>query len=117
MHRRHFLAGCTAALAAPALTRSAQATDEEFDAIFPAAGQDMEFSEDFHNRVGSEQAARILAPIWTRPILKRDVHGIHGTLYYGYADRRLYLPATKREVDWDDLTINSAQRSLFASKR
>jgi hypothetical protein len=94
-----------------------QATDEEFDAIFPAAGQDMEFSEDFHNRIGSERAASILEPIWKRPVLKRDAHGIHGTLYFGYADRRQYLPATKREVDWDQLAINSAQRYLFARKR
>lgn len=94
-----------------------QATDEEFDAIFPAAGQDIEFGEDFHDRIGSEHAANILAPIWERPILKRDARGIHDALYYNYADRRQYLPATKREVDRDDLTINSAQRILFASKR
>lgn len=94
-----------------------QATDEEFDAIFPAEGQDMEISEDFHDRVGLEKAKLVLEPIWERPILKRDANGIHGTLYYGYEDRRKYLPHTKREVDWDDLSINAAQRVLFASKR
>lgn len=94
-----------------------QATDEEFAAIFPADGQDMEVSEDFYERVGQEQAWRVLEPIWERPILKRDAQGIHGTLYYNYEDRRRWLPATKREVDWDDDSINFAQRRLFGSKR
>jgi hypothetical protein len=94
-----------------------QATEEEFAAIFPAEGQDMELIEDFLERVGEEQARSVLQPIWERPILKRDAHGIHGTLYYQYADRRGYLPATRREVDWDDSSINFAQRRLFASKR
>jgi hypothetical protein len=91
-----------------------QATEDEFAAIFPADGQDIELIEDFIERCGKKQAGRILGPIWERPILKRDAQGIHGTLYYEYAHRRQYLPATKREVDWDDDAINSAQRLLFA---
>jgi hypothetical protein len=94
-----------------------QATEDEFAAIFPANGQDMEFVEDFIERFGEELAVRILGPIWERPILKRDAQGIHGTLYYEYAARRQYLPATKREMDWDDQAVNPAQRKLFASKR
>jgi hypothetical protein len=69
----------------------------------------MELIEDFVERVGEEQAGRILRPIWERPILKRDAQGIHGTLYYEYADRRQYLPTTKREVDWDDSSIADAR--------
>ena len=94
-----------------------QATDDEFSAIFPADGQDIEISEDFHDRVGLERAAAILRPIWNRPILKRDAQGIHGTLYYGYINRRHHLPDTKREVDWDERAINNAQRALFAKGR
>jgi hypothetical protein len=94
-----------------------QATKEEFAAIFPGEGQDMELIEDFIERVGEEETLRVLLPVWERPILKRDVQGIHGTLYYEYADRKRYLPASKREVDWDDSSINFAQRRLFASKR
>src|SRR4051794_40073728 len=37
-----------------------------------------------------------------RPILKRDAQGVHGTLYFEYADRRQSLPESKREVDWPD---------------
>ena len=94
-----------------------QATEEEFAAIFPGEGQDMELVEDFIERAGQERAGRILQAIWERPILKRDAQGIHGTLYYEYADRRRYLPASKREIDWDDSSINAAQRRLFAGKR
>jgi len=94
-----------------------QATDEEFAAIFPGEGQDMELVEDFTERVGTDEALRILLPVWERPVLKRDAHGIHGTLYYEYSDRRHYLPVYKREVDWNESYINSAQRRLFASKR
>ena len=95
-----------------------QATEEEFAAIFPGDGQDMEIIEDFVARVGGDaQTGHFLAPIWERPILKRDAHGIHGTLYYDYEERQRFLPASKREVDWDDLSINYAQRELFASKR
>jgi hypothetical protein len=93
-----------------------QATEEEFRAIFPSEGQDIELWEDFIGRCG-EQSERILGPIWERPILKRDAQGIHGTLYCEYEDRRHHLPATKREVDWNESAINSAQRRLFASKR
>jgi len=94
-----------------------QATDEEFAAIFPGEDQDMELVEDFTERVGTDEALRILLPVWERPVLKRDAHGIHGTLYYEYSDRRHYLPVSKREVDWNESYINSAQRRLFASKR
>lgn len=94
-----------------------QATDAEFAAIFSGAGQDIELVEDFTERVGEEQALRILSPVWERPILTREAQGIHGTLYYEYADRKRYLPASKREVDWPDSYVNLAQRKLFASKR
>jgi hypothetical protein len=95
-----------------------QATEEEFAAIFPDDGQDMEFIEDFVARYGGDdQAGIVLSPVWERPILKRDANGIHGTLYYEYQDRRHHLPATKREIDWKDSAINAAQRRLFKSMR
>ena len=93
-----------------------QATDDEFSAIFPN-GQDIELSEDLHERVGEERALAILSPIWQRPILKRDANGVHGTLYYNWAAKRRYLPASKREVDWDESAINDAQRRLFRQAR
>jgi hypothetical protein len=93
-----------------------QATPAEFDAMFPD-GRDMELAEDLVARLGRDEAARLLARLWDRPILKRDAMGIHGTLFYGNEDRRQHLPRTKREVDWDASAINPAQRALFARHR
>ncbi|MCJ2184975.1 hypothetical protein MTR62_20130 [Novosphingobium sp. 1949] len=93
-----------------------QATDEEFDAIFPQ-GRDIELVEDLLDRLGDEAAGLVLAPMWSRPILKRDVVGIHGTLFYDNVDRRTHIPQSKREVDWDSGAINQAQRDLFARHR
>jgi hypothetical protein len=94
-----------------------QATEMEFSVIFPNFDQDIELIEDFIERCGLEKAAQVLEPIWNRPILKRDAHGIHGTLFYEYASRRQWLPASKREIDWNEQAINAAQRKLYRSKR
>lgn len=93
-----------------------QATDEEFAAIFPD-DQDMALIEDVVTRLGESEAGNILSRIWERPILKRDAQGIHGTLFYDWDDRREILPVTRREVDWDERSINAAQRRLFQAAR
>ncbi|MBC8133865.1 MAG: hypothetical protein H7X95_12850 [Deltaproteobacteria bacterium] len=91
-----------------------QATDEEFATIFPG-GRDMELIEDLIERLGDDEAGWVLAPIWNRPILKHEAVGLHGTLFYDNAMRS--IPATKREVDWEDNAINPAQRGLFSRQR
>jgi hypothetical protein len=91
-----------------------QATDDEFYQIFPPGDHDMEISEDFVQRVGEAHANLVLNAIWQRPILKRDVNGIHGTLYFNYQSRRQHMPTSKREVDLNESSINAAQRMLFA---
>lgn len=93
-----------------------QATGEEFTAIFPD-GRDIELVEDLIERIGEEAAGLVLGALWRRPILKRDALGIHGTLFYDNAERRNHIPHSKREVDWDDRSVNQAQRDLFARHR
>jgi hypothetical protein len=93
-----------------------QATEEEFSAIFPG-DRDLELVEDFIARLGEARAHEVLSPMWERPVLKREAQGIHGTLFYEWADRREHLPASKREVDWDERSINAAQRELFRRHR
>lgn len=93
-----------------------QVSDEDFKVIFPEA-RDMEFFEDFIQRVGERQAALILDRLWGRPVLKRDAQGIHGTLFEQWNDRKEYFPSTLREVDWDESAINEDQRRLFRSHR
>lgn len=90
-----------------------QATEEEFAAIFPA-GRDVELVEDLIERLGKKAAGSVLAQLWSRPVLKRDALGIHGTLFYDNQHRRPHMPLSKREVDWDDGSVNQAQRDLFA---
>jgi hypothetical protein len=91
-----------------------RATDEEFDYIFPAPGQDIELVEDFFARHTEKNATEILSNLWLRPVHKSKASGIDGTLYYGYADKRHHLPASKREIDRAASDINQAQRELYA---
>lgn len=93
-----------------------QATDDEFGAIF-VGNSDMAIIEDVFARLGNAEAGRVISPLWDRPILKSEAQGIHGTLFYGYDDRREIFPRSMREVDWDELSINQAQRELFRAKR
>ena len=93
-----------------------QATDEEFAAIFPG-DRDIEIADELVERLGGAEAERLLSPLWKRPILKRDAHGIHGTLFYDAEERREFLPKSKREVDWDERYVNEAQRALFRQHR
>jgi hypothetical protein len=94
-----------------------QATDEEFETIFPQSGQDLEIVEDYVSRLGEDEAGNILSRIWERPVHKRDAHGIHGTLYYNYKERAKHLPESKREIDRAAGQINSAERALYARLR
>jgi hypothetical protein len=73
------------------------ATDEEFEAIFPA-GADIEFIEDFVERVGDQTVTRITLELWKRSIAKKDVRGIHGALFYELAHKKRYYP-TKKESE------------------
>lgn len=93
-----------------------QATDDEFGAIF-VGNKDMAIIEEVFARLGDAEAGRVISPLWDRPILKSEAQGIHGTLFYDYDDRREIFPLSMREVDWDELSINQAQRELFRAKR
>jgi len=87
-----------------------QLTDAEFALAFPGAGQDIQFAEDL-----TKVAARAVAAAWERPIPKAEAMGLHGTLFYGFANRRDSFPVSKRERDWDERALNEAQRRMYAS--
>ncbi|HVJ53282.1 MAG TPA: hypothetical protein VM689_12520 [Aliidongia sp.] len=76
-----------------------RAMPQEFTALFPMPGQDIELAEDVFDRLGIAQSVPLLTPIWTRPIAKADVLGIHGTLFFDFQHRRVHIPASKRERD------------------
>ena len=93
-----------------------QSTEDEFAVVFPD-GREMEIAVDLVERLGEDEAGRVLSAIWDRPILKRDAMGVHGTLFYDADDRREFLPPSRREVDWDERFVNEAQRALFRQHR
>jgi len=74
------------------------ATEEDFVAIFPASGQDVEFIEDFIERIGESAAEKICNRLWTARLDKKTAAGIHGTLFYGLESKRKFYP-TKRESE------------------
>ena len=90
-----------------------QMTAEEFRQVFPAPGQDLEFAEDLFDRLGDEAAEALLGSVWARPVRKADIVGLHGTLYYGFADRRHHYPESKCEQDFDASALNEHQRRLY----
>jgi hypothetical protein len=94
-----------------------QASDEEFEAIFPVSGQDIEVTDDYVSRVGEDAANRTLSKVWERPIHKRDVQGIHGTLFFDYKERSRHLPESKREIDRSASQVNEAEPVLYAKMR
>lgn len=89
-----------------------QATDEEFALLFPAPGQEIQFAEDLGQLPAQEQIDAAANRIWERPIRKRDIHGIHGTLFYDL-DRYKSIYREKREDGIDPRAVNAAQRRLF----
>ncbi|WP_428391352.1 hypothetical protein [Lichenicoccus sp.] len=89
-----------------------QAEDDEFALLFPEQGQDIQFAEDISDLRHAEEAVGALSRLWTRPIRKRDVQGIHGTLFCGLQRYRHTYP-TKREDEVDPSAISPAQRALF----
>jgi hypothetical protein len=68
-------------------------TDEEFTMVFPD-GQDIEFIEDLTKRIPDEFAG-ILQRFWRRPVDKKTVNGIHGTLFFKWETKKDYYPTKK----------------------
>lgn len=89
-----------------------QATDEEFALLFPESQQDIQYVEDLSHLPEQVEITAALNRIWERPIRKRDVHGIHGTLFY-QLERYKGWYHEKREDAVDPSAINQAQRRLF----
>jgi hypothetical protein len=67
------------------------ATDEEFAMIFPV-GQDVAFINEVLERGPRKALDDAFDRIWTRRILKCDVVGIHGLLFYELDFKKKYYP-------------------------
>lgn len=72
--------------------------ETDFNLIFPGEGQDIEFIEDFTSRVGENVAADTLNRLWQYRENKKNIHGIHGTLFFEMDLKKPFYP-TKREAE------------------
>lgn len=72
--------------------------DDEFNILFPAPGQDIEFIEDAIDRVGDEELGAVMRNVWKRRVKKADINGIHGTVFYELLWKKKYYP-NKRDDD------------------
>lgn len=70
--------------------------DESFLEIFPNE-QDVEFVDDFIERVGSVLSQKILNELWEGRQDKKQILGIHGTLYYEMDFKKKYYPSKKED--------------------
>jgi hypothetical protein len=89
-----------------------QATDEEFELLFPEPRRDIQYAEDLGDLPRQDKIAAALQRIWDRPIRKQDIQGIHGTLLY-QLQRYKKTYHEKREDAVERSAINAAQRRLF----
>jgi hypothetical protein len=89
-----------------------RATDAEFALLFPEPGQEIQFADDLLKLSRRKKIRNALDALWERPIRKRDVQGIHGTLFYKLEHHKQFY-RQKREDGVLAYCVNVAQRRLF----
>jgi len=72
------------------------ATNEEFEVIF-AEGTDIAFIDEVYKREDERKLDIIFDRIWKRRVRKSDAIGIHGILFYGHAEKKMYYPTHRDE--------------------
>ena len=73
--------------------------DDGFEALFPN-GTDVAFESEIVERLGANIANPIFDRLWQNPVDKKQVNGIHGSIYYGEAfdELQLFYPS-RREAE------------------
>jgi hypothetical protein len=77
------------------------ATDDEFDLLFPAPGQDIAFPDEILGKPAGSDSIEALNALWRRPVDKKSVNGLHGTIFYGLDFKKKYYP-NRRDSDLTD---------------
>ena len=72
-------------------------SEEDFYKIFPEEGQDIEFNDDFIERAGEKVADEVCKRLWKNELNKKEIKGIHGTLYFGLGFKKKYYPNKKEK--------------------
>jgi len=71
-----------------------------FAVLFPVDGQNVEFIEDVIERLGPKDQD-ILMNLWDGPVVKKNVNGIHGILFYGLINEKKRFYPNKKDSDLD----------------
>lgn len=71
--------------------------DDIFFLIFPLKDQNIEFAEDFEARLESgklsdQEREDLDKRMWSNRVRKKDIVGIHGTLFYQLEFKKKYYP-------------------------
>ncbi len=73
-------------------------SDKDFKLIFPG-DRDIEFVKDFVKRVGGEKSHKILSKAWKNWVNKKEVNGIHGTLFFELDKTKKKFYPNRKETD------------------
>lgn len=68
------------------------ATDLDFSVLFPNSEQDISFVEEFIHNTGQKKSEEVLGRLWNNEQNKKDIRGIHGTLFYELLQKKRYYP-------------------------
>ena len=72
-------------------------SDRDSRELFPG-GTDIAFIDEVVARLGERRSGEILGKAWKRRCVKKDLMGLHGTLFYELEHKKSYYP-TRRDVD------------------
>jgi hypothetical protein len=77
------------------------AEDELYDLIFPGEGQNIEFIDDLKERSKDrDHLDSLFEKLWSCPVRKDRVEGIHGILFYELENKKEFYP-NKKDSDLD----------------
>lgn len=70
------------------------ATEDEFALVFPE-GTDIAFIDEVYEKGDPQVLDVAFNEIWKRPVVKSQVQGIHGVLFYELEEKKKYYPTRK----------------------
>jgi hypothetical protein len=73
-------------------------TEDDFGLLFPARGQDIAFIDEILLGRPRPLADAALKRLWSRPVEKKNVIGIHGIIFYELKNKKQYYP-NRRDSD------------------
>jgi hypothetical protein len=72
------------------------ATDAEFKMLFPD-GTDIAFIDDIYANGNRKELDLTFNNIWLRRVRKREIQGLHGTIFYELDEKKAYYPSRRDE--------------------